>query len=402
MHAVATALNAVKAELNGSFLEREDAIEAMCLALVAGEHAFLLGPPGTAKSELCRAFVSALRGASYFETLLSKTRPTEAVLGPPDIKALRENGDYVLRRDGFATDVDVLFLDEVGKMSPILGHDLLALLNERLYHEVANGRSAHSAPLWTAFTASNEIPTGESDDAAALWDRLLFRVVVDYLQQPANFAKLLTIDVTEPETQVDFEELRAAGRTVVPQIALPEVAAGQLTELRIKFAQNHLYPSDRRWRASIKALRASAFLAGREEITPSDFGALRFTLWDTPEQIETVERLCYAAANPFVDDVAKLKTALTEIREGLEQRQNSDQGSKDSYGREANAKLVKVRSELDGLLQMSTEQIPGFKAVSDLHRALDEEVAREFLKLPDDVVAVYLEKRRGLGDGSDR
>jgi MoxR-like ATPase len=401
MHAVATQLNAIKAELNRSYLERQEAIEASILALVCGQHICLLGPPGTGKTDMITALWQALTGASTFEIGLSKNRPAAAVLGPLDIKEYRETGNYFLRREGYATDVDLLFLDEIGKMSPVLGHDMLALLNERKYHEVSNGRSAHSAPLWTAFTASNELPTNESDDAAALWDRLLFRVVVDYLQEPANFAKLLTSEVAPPTTTVNFEELKLAARTEVPAITITDHALDVLTELRMKFAGEHIYPSDRRWRASIQPLKASAFLAGRTEVLPADVAVLQYTLWDTPEQLETAQRLCLAASNPYAEDLAKVIDGLKEIQKALVDRENDATDRKNAYGREANAKLVKSREELDSLLQMAGAPPRGFRKASDLHRALDEEVARQFLQLPDDVAAVYLERRKGMGDGTD-
>lgn len=401
MHPVATALNAIKRELNGSYFERQEAIEASILALACGEHVCLLGPPGTGKTNMYAAIVKAITGASHMEVALSKNRPAAAVLGPLDIKEYRETGNYYLRREGYATDVDLLTLDEVGKMSPVLGHDLLFLLNERGYHEVSNGRSAHSAPLWTAFTASNELPTNESDDAAAFWDRLLIRTVVDYLQEPANFAKLLQADVVPPSTTVSFAEIKNAGMNVLPTITLGDHATDVLTELRMKMAGEHIYPSDRRWRASVKPLRASAFLAGRDEVLPADLAVLQYTLWDTPEQLETVQRLCLASSNPYAEDLAKTVEGLKEIQKALADRENDAVDRKNAYGREANAKLVKSREELDGILQMAGAPPRGFKKAADLHRALDEEVARQFLELPDDVAVVYLERRKGSGDGTD-
>ena len=43
----------------------------MLLAALAGEHLLLLGPPGTAKSELSRR-MAKLVGGTYFERLLTR------------------------------------------------------------------------------------------------------------------------------------------------------------------------------------------------------------------------------------------------------------------------------------------------------------------------------------------
>lgn len=406
MHHIAQALNSIRQELSAFYLEREEAIEAMLLALVAGEHAFILGPPGTAKSQLVRALVRAVMGARYFEILLSKTRPAEAVLGPLNIKEFRENGNYYLKRAGFASQVELAMLDEVGKMSPVLGHDLLALLNERVYHEVNGNRSVHPAPLSTAFCPSNEMITQESDDAAALWDRLLVRVTVDYMQDKANFARLLTNTGGQVTTTIDWDDLHKVITDEVPNIPLSDDALKGMVKLRQEFARQHMYPSDRRWRASVKVLQASAFLAGRDEVAEDDLAALRFTLWDTAEQIESVRRLCMSAANPFVEPLMEIRDAINEIAAGISQRENdtdpSSQGGRLAYGKEANQKLGKARDRLDMLLlEAMGRQIPGFKAVSELHKA---QLLRNYmvcLEQPEEVAEIAVTKKLGSGDGGN-
>ena len=45
-------LRAIEAELGALFVEREEVVRAMLLALLSREHLALIGPPGTAKSML--------------------------------------------------------------------------------------------------------------------------------------------------------------------------------------------------------------------------------------------------------------------------------------------------------------------------------------------------------------
>jgi MoxR-like ATPase len=53
----------------------------MLLAALCGEHLLLLGPPGTAKSELSRRLASITAGA-YYERLLTRFSVPEELFGP--------------------------------------------------------------------------------------------------------------------------------------------------------------------------------------------------------------------------------------------------------------------------------------------------------------------------------
>src|SRR6516225_12109637 len=75
--------------LKERFVGRDEVIDLIALAAVAGEHLFLLGPPGTAKSALIREFALAVRGR-YFEYLLTRFSEPNEIFGPIDIGRLRE------------------------------------------------------------------------------------------------------------------------------------------------------------------------------------------------------------------------------------------------------------------------------------------------------------------------
>jgi MoxR-like ATPase len=63
-------------------------VRLLLLAALCGEHLLLLGPPGTAKSELSRR-LAKLTGGRYFERLLTRFSVPEELFGPLSMKGAR-------------------------------------------------------------------------------------------------------------------------------------------------------------------------------------------------------------------------------------------------------------------------------------------------------------------------
>lgn len=355
MHPVAVAFNAILDEMSQVWFERRAVIEADIITTLAKQHSFKLGPPGTGKSEMTRDLVSRFIGAEYFESLLSKTRPDAAILGPYNLPELRDKGDFHRKIAGFLPTANFAFLDEIGKMSPTLGHDLLAILNERLLHEVNGQRSAKPVPLYSCYTASNELIAEESDDAAALWDRILVRVYVDYIVESGNFAMLLMgsapNNATTQRTEVQFTDLADVIDNVVPAVNVPLDVVEAMGKLRVQMRSAEIRVSDRRWKACMRLLRASAFLAGRNDVNEDDMRVLRYALWDVPPQIEAVERMVLTLSNPTAEKCLALMDDLKKISEEIRNHAGESLESRSKVGARANASLKVVVSELSQLRQ---------------------------------------------------
>src|SRR5579871_4032155 len=117
--------------LQDRFLGKDELIRLLVVAAISGEHAVLIGPPGTAKSALIRTFARLLH-ANYFEYLLTRFTEPNEIFGPVDIAAFRE-GRYQRRVEGMLPTAEVVFLDEVFKSNSAILNALLTLLNERRY-----------------------------------------------------------------------------------------------------------------------------------------------------------------------------------------------------------------------------------------------------------------------------
>jgi MoxR-like ATPase len=278
-------------DLESRFLGKDEVIRLLVIATLAGEHAVLIGPPGTAKSALIRTFARLL-SARYFEYLLTRFTEPNEIFGPVDIAAFRE-GRYQRRTEGMLPEAEIVFLDEVFKSNSAILNALLTLLNERRY---TSGGHIQKTPLLSAFGASNEVPTDET--LTAVFDRFILRIRSDNLDA-YHFQGLL-------EKGIEQEVMGLTGQELTPF-----ASAAELAELhrgfreRMRFSEEFFSAykglifqiraegvsvSDRRVVKLLKLFAASAFLDGRLEPDAGDFFVLKH-IWNNEDQATILEAI---------------------------------------------------------------------------------------------------------------
>jgi len=276
------------ARLGEGLVERELAVRLTLLAALAGEHTLLIGPPGTAKSELARRIHRAFSGGHYFERLLTRFSVPEELFGPLSISAL-ENDRYERQTAGFLPEATVAFIDEVFKANSAILNALLTLLNER---EFDNGAGRQRCPLISVIGATNEVPADEVGEA--FFDRFLLRVPVLPVSA-SGFAELLARgqapSSANPSPVVRSAVITPADRAAISaaaaQVTLSVEAALLLGDLRADLAGRQHYVSDRRWVKVAGLLRTLAASEGRPEVAVWDLWLLPWCLAaDTVQQGE--------------------------------------------------------------------------------------------------------------------
>jgi MoxR-like ATPase len=271
--------------LKRRFVGRDEIVDLIALAVVAGEHLFLHGPPGTAKSALIRQFAMAVRG-QYFEYLLTRFSEPNEVFGPIDLVRLRE-GTVATVTTGMLPEGEFVFLDELFNANSAILNNLLTVLNERIYRR---GAEIHQLPLLSLFAASNHLP--EDDALGALFDRFLLRCHVDNLRRE-EMPRLLTagweLEQAGPiESSLASADLRALARRIY-QVDLGGIQE-QYAELVFKVRDLGVMLTDRRAVKVLKLVAGSAILCGRSTARVSDFWVLRY-VWDRDEQIAPLSAL---------------------------------------------------------------------------------------------------------------
>lgn len=316
------------AALETGLVERGTEVRLVLLAALAGEHSLLIGPPGTAKSELARRLRYVFTGGGYFERLLTRFSVPEELFGPLSIKRL-EQDEYHRLTEGYLPTASVAFLDEVFKANSAILNALLTILNERAFD---NGVERVSTPLVSVVAASNEIPTEQ--ELEALFDRFLVRTVVHPVGDDAFDALLLAADDWQPPVESarlapsDLEQIREQSG----QVRVPAGVRALLGVLRRRLADRPNPPSDRRWRKLVQLLQVAAHTDGRDEVSLIDCGLARWCLWSDPERVEDFDELFTESLRVLGGDeverigevVAALDERIQEEHEATEQATTDD------------------------------------------------------------------------------
>jgi len=272
--------------LKSRFVDKDEIIDLLGVALVSGENLFLLGPPGTAKSAIVQELARRIDGRVFDYLLTRFTEPNE-LFGPFDIRKLRE-GELVTNTEGMLPEAEFVFLDELLNANSAILNSLLMVLNERVFRR---GREKRLLPLLMVVGASNRLP--EDDALAALFDRFLLRVRCDTVA----YEQLHNVLVAGWELESRSSKNGAA--MAVEQIRLlqqltqaVDVSAirGPLQELVRRLRHAGIPVSDRRAVKLQRAVAGSALLCGRMTVQTSDLWVVRY-IWDTEEQQEVLYAL---------------------------------------------------------------------------------------------------------------
>jgi MoxR-like ATPase len=294
----------LRRELAARFPERREVIDGALCAVLAGEHALLLGPAGTGKSALVRAIAQAF-GGKYFERLLTKFATADELFGPISLRAL-ENDRYARVVTDKLPEAQFAFIDEVFRGNSAILNSLLTAMNEKLFH---NDGAPTPMPLVSLFGATNELPEGK--ELEALFDRFLLRFDVQYLRRPSNFRAVVTAPEPIPSITLPFQALvdaQAAARGV----AVTDPTVDALIAIRDACNAEGISVSDRRWKKSLKVVQANAFLAGESATTPEDLLILTDSLWREPRERPKVARLVGELADPVSAKAAEILDAARE------------------------------------------------------------------------------------------
>ncbi len=189
-------------ELGRAFVERDDVLAQIALALLGREHVLMTGPPGTAKSGIAAAVLGRIIDEHTGEPSVFARQFTEStvqtdLVGPIDFKTLMQTG----RTEHF-TDEGMLgavhaFLDEVLDGRDMLLRTTLNVLHEReLKQGTKTTRGRIEAALMTTNRYLAEVLESSRETLLAFVDRVAFvSFVPKGFAQQASLEKVLRTQV---------------------------------------------------------------------------------------------------------------------------------------------------------------------------------------------------------------
>ena len=405
-----TKMNEIIDEVSAEVAEREELIECIALALLSKKNLFILGDTGQGKSYAINEFRKRITGAKQFERLMSKQTDEEQIFGRLDLSSLipgnmpheelikekpyaefseelaklydkyktdkqmstlkeaaeaankmgyikniicaLKNGTPKIITDGKIPDSHIVFLDELFKSNDGILNSLLTALNERVY---TNEGQTVNIPVISFFAASNEIPNFNDSTQAILkplYDRFELKVLNRYVEEKANRlavlkAKQSTLPIVFNAT-ITLSELEQMQKEV-EKIKVPDSINELMDNVLCALRQNGVHVSDRKFFGFTPIVRAKAYLNGNTEVTSKDLLVLKNYFWNSPEEIQKVERiLTDICENPIGAEVEKLLTMARECMAELDAVEKDSPDYMKLYVK-CNAELFKIYTELEDL-----------------------------------------------------
>jgi len=311
-------LKAVATFLKNNYLEREDTVRQLLLAVLTKQHVLLFGEPGTAKSRIVTSFMSCFEGANTFRKQLSRYLPEEAIIGSLNPKLLREEGIYEYNTTGTLVDAHLAYLDEVFDGNDSTLRSMLEILNERQF---TKGHQKLECPLVSCFMASNF--HREDKNVEAFIDRILFRSMLTGIVEKGNKISMLKNFICNDETpKYDGEKISMADLDVLHEALNSVTMADDLIDTFVSFVGElcttlSIKISDRKINQLTYVLKASALLQKRQHITFDDFLYIKYGLLVLGKKLEEEDLFDKLYAH-YAKNIIGIESTVDHIEKDLQ------------------------------------------------------------------------------------
>ena len=306
----------LKEEMDKLVVGHEEVKLALLLGIIAREHIYIEGPPGTAKTMLSEIVSAAASLRFFFYQLHRDTRLSELIGDLVISKETTDDGELIKQKvvKGGILTSEICLLDDISRAPGESLNILLRILNERKFF-------TENIPLLTAIGTSN--PTADEYYNEPLDPANLDRFVLQINSQGLSYGRkwkeakeVIKLYSERPSTyevpaRVNrevfdeyYEKLESVEIPLVVQEALANFVAALIEDYGCNETNSLI--SDRTFFVkSLKIMRAHALLHDREVCTVEDLNALKFmTAFRIPEEV-------FQQLDQILDDLTKKKKTQT-------------------------------------------------------------------------------------------
>ena len=274
-------LLSIQTRMNAAVIGQEAVVEALMIALLANGNVLLEGLPGTAKTRSIKTLSQVLQAE------LGRIQFTPDLL-PSDVTGneiyQEQHGKSELTFQPGPIFSELVLADEINRAPAKVQAALLEAMEER--QVTVAGKTYKLPELFMVLATQNPIEQeGTYPLPEAQMDRFLMKISVDYPKSDAELAIVRMLQIEEGQ-QADALDMIAqdnifAARDVIQQMQVSETVEQYIVDL-VMATRNPGEFGDKlgRWidsgsspRASIalhRTSRASAWLEGRDYVTPDD------------------------------------------------------------------------------------------------------------------------------------
>ena len=324
--AVLEGLAQIRGEMDKYVIGHDDVKEAIMLGLIAREHIYLEGPPGTAKTMLAEITSEAAELEFFFYQLHRDTRLAELVGDTVIFRERDHSGGEIIRqmnRKGGILTASICVLDDISRAPGEALNVLLRVLNERKF-------GGERIPLLTAIATGN--PTKDDSyynepldpanlDRFTIQMRTLGLLQRNSWEEAGRVVDLYASNLFKPEVEhkVDQSVLDGAN-TLLPSVDLTQ----PLKQLLLEFLsvllndygltdKNSLITDRTFLVKAVKILKSKAVLEGRMHCVPEDLFVMKYlTTFRIPEEL-------HKRIEDIINDLLRKKKVAPEESEDVEQ-----------------------------------------------------------------------------------